>query len=51
MGTSEHTQAADRAKKAVEALLASRVSSPIAQDLVQTPTDFLLALVRSIEGR
>ena len=29
MGTSQHTKAAERAKKAVEALLASPVSAPL----------------------
>jgi hypothetical protein len=51
MGTSEHTKAEERAKKAVEVLLASAVSPPLPQDLIRTPADLLLALVRSVEGR
>ena len=35
MGMSEHTKAKERAKKAVEALLASAVSPPLPQNLIQ----------------
>jgi hypothetical protein len=51
MHTSEHTKAAERAKKAVEALLAAPVSKSFSENPPQTPADLLLALVRSIEGR
>jgi hypothetical protein len=51
VSTSEHAKAADRAREAVEVLLACAISPPLAQNLVRTPADLLLALVRSVEGR